>query len=460
MSILWALVILMMACDRISPDHRWTPLPEDEVPENASTVLVEEYTGQFCINCPDAVRLLQQQKEVYKDKLIIVSMHAPRTGMTTPELASPEADRFAEKFGHERAVPGVMINRERIDGDRYYSQSPSLWPSEIRRRIMKPARYNVGIQEVKVNAEDNSITAQASFSIASPAGPSAVSSAGPSADPVAAGYRMDFWIVEDVIAPQDLPQGNKEDYFHHNVFRASLSDAQHGGNQADGNCRPDETYSLAAVLPENIKVLDNAKLVALLTDDISGTILAAALYPLGKGIEPDLVEPDPDKPGTDEPGTEPENPVEQSKTLHFSAESEHYISGSEIVVTKSLLFDPAHGKYLMDSPLTYVLPGKEYGFGTYEFTIKKLDHNDNPDCGLQMVCVDGRCLPSDDPECYKGTIEISSAEAVTRQAFSVHTFIQESLSEKADTFRYRISFWKDDVEISYLVLKLDFRPAA
>ena len=426
--------IALSSCDRIAPDDYWTPLPEGEIPGNASTVLVEEYTGQHCINCPDAAKLLQTQQELYKDKLIVVSMHAARTGMTTPELAAPEADRFAGQFGHERSVPGVMINREQLEDNKYYSQSPSLWASEIRERIMKPADFGVDILEVTADEEKRQISVTAS----------ARSLSGTASD---AEFRMSFWIVEDVIAPQALPKGRKEDYFHHNVFRGILGEDTQESYELQSGC------SVDAAIPANVSVLDNAKVIALLTDAGNGKILASRIHPLGKGITP--------APDTgDRPETDPEIPEGESKTLHFRLDDETLNSGSVLKISQSVLLSPATGMYAMDSPLVYILPGTEYGLGKYGFTVSKMDHKKNADCGLMMVCADGKCMQAMDPEGYEGEVSVSSGNMETQQSFSIHTFIQGEASKQADTFNYRISFSKDGQEIAYLILELDFTPAA
>ena len=426
--------ITLSSCDRIAPDDYWTPLPEDEIPGNACTVLVEEYTGQHCINCPDAAQLLQAQQKIYKDKLIVVSMHASRTGMTTPELAAPEADRFAEAFKHERSVPGVMLNREILEENKFYSQSPSLWAAEIRRKIMKPATFEVEFLQVETDEENRKISVSASAHHLQETAPKGQ-------------FQLGFWIVEDVIAPQALPTGQKEDYFHRNVFRGTL------GTGANENYELQQELTFTAELPAHIKVLDNAKVIALLFDASTGQILDSRLYPLGKGITP---EPEPE----DKPGTNPVVPESESKTLYFNVNSETVWSGAEITVTQSVLLDPKQGMYAMDSPLAYILPGKEYGLGSYEFSVSKMDHEKNADCGLMMVCVDGKCMPATDKEFYKGKVDITAKTLETRQAFSVHTYIQGKASEQADTFRYRIAFFKDGEEIAHLILKLDFTPAA
>ena len=431
--LLFLLVIVpsLFSCERIGSDDRWLPIPESEIPENASTILVEDYTGQHCVNCPSAARLLQEQKKLYGDKFILVSMHAPRTGMTTPSLAAAEADVFATRFGHERSVPGIMINREIMRDGKYYSQTTSLWASEIRSRIMKPSECTLDLLQVEVDSEHENISFVASASFANEMASSR-------------NYRMDFWIVEDVIAPQSLPSGTKTDYFHHNVFRGSLSD----GFEVDLTSQ--NSYEISASLPKTIDVLDNSKIVAMVCDVESGRILVSKIHPLGIGIEPDS-DPDPD--------VGPDNPGGESGTLYFNINSSVVYSGSEVTVKNSVLLDQQEHMYAMDSPLSYIYPGKDFGLGKYDFTVSKMDHSSNPESGLMMVCVDGKCMPASNPEMYKGSVNITTDKPETSQAFSVHTFIKGKTALKSDVFRYRISFLKDGKEIAYLILRMEFSPS-
>src|SRR3712207_982467 len=110
---------------------------------DAGTLLVEEYTGQHCVNCPYAMAELAKIGQEYSGKIITVAMHAQSTGQVTNDLASPEADSYAKEYGVPSSVPGIIINRQATEEGRFYSQTRALWGSFIRRALTKKARYRL-----------------------------------------------------------------------------------------------------------------------------------------------------------------------------------------------------------------------------------------------------------------------------------------------------------------------------
>ena len=72
------------SCDVIGDTERFT---EIEMPVFERRVLLEDFTGQKCRNCPKAHREISSLKEVYGDNLIAVSIHAggyALDGLKTP----------------------------------------------------------------------------------------------------------------------------------------------------------------------------------------------------------------------------------------------------------------------------------------------------------------------------------------------------------------------------------------
>ena len=67
---------LFAACDEVGEGERYIDVPAK--PASASRcVLVEEFSGQLCVNCPAASEFLENIQETYgKDTVIVVSLHA------------------------------------------------------------------------------------------------------------------------------------------------------------------------------------------------------------------------------------------------------------------------------------------------------------------------------------------------------------------------------------------------
>ena len=82
---------LLYSCDQVDVTNRYVdvstnqPDSSDSMPDSAivfeRTVLLEEFTGQKCTNCPDAHRMVAQLINQYGDRLISVAIHSGGFGI-------------------------------------------------------------------------------------------------------------------------------------------------------------------------------------------------------------------------------------------------------------------------------------------------------------------------------------------------------------------------------------------
>lgn len=422
------MAVAFTACDKIDEKDYFKPLAEEENTADLSTLLIEEYTGQYCVNCPSAAKLLHQQTKVFKDKVVIVNMHAPRTGMTRPELAAQEADIYAQNFKHALSVPGVMMNRKSINNSKY-AQNSALWASNILKIVKEKPKYQLQLNKAEVNQSSQKISIEIEGNALNQ-----------SAEVKKTGIQV--WIVEDVIAEQHTPAGTKDNYFHHNVFRGSLN-----GTWGEPY-KLDDSYQIEAAIPENIKKIDNAKIVAFLFDMKSKEILDTQIMKLGEGIYPE-----------DEDGDEEEKiPVIDSETLYFAIDGKVVKSGSEIHIKDAVLLDKTQNLIDMSSPFLYIMPGKKYGLGKYLLTVNQTNHIDDANSGLSMVCSDGKCEEAPEKSTFSKEISINSKKGNTAQSLSVHFFIKDKNSAKKNIYKVRVAFQKDGKEAAFLNFVFDYNP--
>ena len=68
-----SLPFILMGCDKLAPEERWSQ-PTPIVPQK--NVLLLEYTGQRCVNCPNAAQQISQlQSGTVGHHLIAVAIH-------------------------------------------------------------------------------------------------------------------------------------------------------------------------------------------------------------------------------------------------------------------------------------------------------------------------------------------------------------------------------------------------
>jgi thiol-disulfide isomerase/thioredoxin len=159
-----ALVCLLVfsgltACDYIDPNDihegskvlvsKWdldtSFLERDSV--QSPLVLLEEYTGHWCGNCPDAARQAKKLDSAYAGKLHVMAIHAgffaePRNnpdGSFAADYRCQAGDDLDTKFKVSESVPKGLINRGRFGGNSVALLSSSSWDAKITEILARPA---------------------------------------------------------------------------------------------------------------------------------------------------------------------------------------------------------------------------------------------------------------------------------------------------------------------------------
>lgn len=100
-------------------------------------VLLEDYTGHKCGNCPSGAMKARDQKAAWGDRLVVMAVHAgyfakykaTDTAFFT-NWTTPEGEAWNTSFG-VAAYPAGMINRAPIGGATYSVQGIATWPASI-----------------------------------------------------------------------------------------------------------------------------------------------------------------------------------------------------------------------------------------------------------------------------------------------------------------------------------------
>lgn len=232
----------------------WTPVTPDVVSEKKQ-VLLEEYTGQLCNNCPNAAKELQKVSSLYPKNAIIVSMHPKIQGLTK-NLSNDFADKVFRKFAESHGtLPGLIINRDKVFNDKYFNTDYASWATKIQEQINKQALYRISI-EAKSN--ENSINVSVTAKSLSESNKKDL--------------KLNLILVEDIVDIQKLPNGKYDNaYHHHNVFRTSLT-AMEGIDFNIANTYS-ESYDISKI-DKSIN-LKNAKIIAFLSDASSNIVYEA-----------------------------------------------------------------------------------------------------------------------------------------------------------------------------------------
>ena len=243
---LLALPLLMACGDYIAEDDRYIELPPIEAKRN---VLIEDFTGQKCSNCPDAHQVINDLKLLYGDHVVAVAIHAGNFGIPednesgTVGLMQPDGDDYAA-YWKVAAYPTGIINR--TSGLLKHTD----WAVYSRQALMTEPQVAIG-----VNAEitDNNIVIHTELSAET-----------------ALKAKLQLWITEsDITAEQQNGKTNSPNYLHNHVYRASVNTLW--GEDITLADNTPTTYEHSIALRDNWDA-DNLSVVAFVYNDNDGVL--------------------------------------------------------------------------------------------------------------------------------------------------------------------------------------------
>lgn len=125
-------------------------------------VLIEDYTGHKCGNCPAAADTLSYIKNKYPGKIIAVAVHAgffataaPSTSYPT-DFRNPVSDAYDTQFGISLAGnPNGLVNRGNY-GAGNFIKAYTTWEGDAYQMLSSPAKFELKIRNT-FNATGNSL---------------------------------------------------------------------------------------------------------------------------------------------------------------------------------------------------------------------------------------------------------------------------------------------------------------
>lgn len=194
---------LITGCDYIEDDERLIALEDTPVVPTTvvKNVLLEDFTGQRCSNCPTGTEVIEELQEAYGDRLIAVGIHSGPLGFkgtaTVKGLATAVGDEYYSHWGLEYQPVG-LINRH---GAVNYTD----WPRAVREVMPLESVLKMSVTAT-VDGDQIAITvtekATADFA-----------------------GNLQVWVLEDgITALQTMPDGsNNREYVHNHVLRTPVN---------------------------------------------------------------------------------------------------------------------------------------------------------------------------------------------------------------------------------------------
>ena len=194
------ILFLLTACSYIEEGDRLIYVK----PESARrVVLLEDFTGQRCVNCPKGTEVIEQLLQTYGDSAVIaVGIHGGPLGFAGNAkydgLATESGDKYFTYWGLEYQPVG-LVNRH---GAVKYTD----WAAAVRDELSKSAPLRLDVDAIMDNGQIDIM----------------VSAYGTDGD---VSGKLQVWLLEDSITAMQLMPGNvvNTSYVHNHVLRATAN---------------------------------------------------------------------------------------------------------------------------------------------------------------------------------------------------------------------------------------------
>ena len=231
------LVTTLVACDPVDEADRLIYVKPVSASRN---VLIEDFTGQRCVNCPTATLEIERLMAQYGgDTVIAVGIHSGPFAKSVKgvpySLYTAEGDEYFNYWKVESQPKGVV--------DRLGTSDYPSWGTIVRDELSKTAPLVLQVNvSCDVNSRQMTVTAICQGTDGNTQG------------------KLQLWVIEDgITAFQYMPDGStNREYVHNHVFRASVNGTwgtdinvvEGVVNTAYFDCTLDEAW-----VPENLWVV-------------------------------------------------------------------------------------------------------------------------------------------------------------------------------------------------------------
>jgi thiol-disulfide isomerase/thioredoxin len=264
LKIIFFVLIILPGCDIIrEPFLEDAPALNDKLRK----VLLEEFTGHLCPNCPAAAATAEKLRSFYGNKLIIISYHAgfyARTTQAFPaDYRSATGDELNSIF-NVQYYPSGMINRNIYAGSRL--QGHTDWSKSIASGLGSEPQVFIHFS-APVREPGGNFTVGIKLKLITPA---------------PAPLRLCLYLTEDsLVSPQSIsndpryPSGYIPEYLHMHLFRKAVNGTWGDLVFETGTATPEEKTFSYDFIPGSGLVPANCRLVAFIINEESRTVLQA-----------------------------------------------------------------------------------------------------------------------------------------------------------------------------------------
>jgi hypothetical protein len=153
--ILAALSILTSNCEEVAPlvnpitdpGNNNEPIP---VEQQTRQVLIEEFTGVRCVNCPAGSQAIEDLLAIHGQRLVAISIHAGSFSAPYPnslyDFRTIAGSNLLSYLGEPLGYPTAVVNRKLFDGEFALQLGRQKWAGAIATDLQAPPKVKLDIK--------------------------------------------------------------------------------------------------------------------------------------------------------------------------------------------------------------------------------------------------------------------------------------------------------------------------
>lgn len=205
------LSLLAASCDNIDEQDRLIPV---ERPHSDKVVLLEEFTGARCVNCPNGAEAVHAmlESDAFKGRLVAVSLYPSQmVSLTTPinvDLRTEAAtDYFSAYDGPSKGLPSAMFDRTPYQGS-VLQTTVASWSSVVSAMLAGTAPVTINLD---ADFDDSSRELTINYDVAYD-------------EPVNEEVCMQLYVIENgIVSRQSSTTGTLQNYVNNHVLRTAAN---------------------------------------------------------------------------------------------------------------------------------------------------------------------------------------------------------------------------------------------
>lgn len=210
------LALTIASCDEIAPTITGTigsTGPGTDLTNQQRQVLIEEFTGVRCVNCPAGSAAIEDLLAIHGVQLVSVSIHAGEFSHPYSEsqydFRTPEGDQLLSYLGEPFGYPTAVVNRKLFEGEFDMQLGQSQWAGYILQELQEPPKVKLKI-EPSYDAQNGKLNAVITILVVE--------------DVAEPDVRLSVMVVESGVKDVQLtPSGKQADYIHNHVLRDMMT---------------------------------------------------------------------------------------------------------------------------------------------------------------------------------------------------------------------------------------------